>query len=63
MVTERDALVALLNAVTGLAEKLTGERMTIHLKTEAGETIDISGASVSWTPVDATADRTVRAAA
>jgi hypothetical protein len=35
--TDRELMVAVLQAVCGLAERLTGESMTLRIDTEAGE--------------------------
>lgn len=48
MLTERDALVAIFNAVTALAERLTGERMCVSVEMENGQTICLSGGTVQW---------------
>lgn len=49
-VSDRDCLTALMSAVLGLGEKLTGERMTVHLRTENGDEFEIRGSSmVTWT--------------
>jgi hypothetical protein len=50
MMTDRDCVVATLGAVIALAERITGERLTVHVKTESGEEVSISGADVSWEP-------------
>ena len=50
--TDRDVLIAIFTAVTAIGERLTGERMTLHLTTESGDTFQISGGSgnVIWEP-------------
>lgn len=50
--TERDILIAIFTAVTAIGERLTGERMTLHLTTESGDSFQISGGSgnVAWEP-------------
>lgn len=50
MVSDRHALIAVMNAILGLAERLTGERMTVPIDIGNGETIFVSGANVDWNP-------------
>jgi hypothetical protein len=54
-VTDRDVMIAIFTAVTAIGERLTGERMTLHLTTESGDTFQISGGSrnVVWEPATA----------
>lgn len=48
--TDREILVALFKAVTGLAERLTGERMIVAIETEDGW-VRLSGEVVEWQPI------------
>jgi hypothetical protein len=41
--TNRDLLFAIFNAICALAERLTGERLTVHIKCEDGLPIDVYG--------------------
>ena len=46
--TDREIIVDLLTAIAALAEKLTGERLTVYVKTDAGE-VPICGGRPTWT--------------
>ena len=46
-ITEREILGGVLTAVIALAEKLTGERLTVYVRTEVGE-VPISGGRTCW---------------
>jgi hypothetical protein len=48
MLTDRDCIIAVFKAICGLAERLTNERMTVHLESEGGQCIAISGVGVTW---------------
>jgi hypothetical protein len=54
--TEREILMGLFDAVLALAEKLTGERLMVYLKTELGESA-VCGSYVAWVPKDQEAAR------
>ena len=47
-ITEREILGGVLTAVIALAEKLTGERLTVYVHTEAGGDVAICGGPVQW---------------
>ena len=51
MVSDRDCLIAITNAILALAERITGERMTIYLRTEDGRDVQITGANASWSAI------------
>jgi hypothetical protein len=46
-VTDREMIAGLYNAIIALAEKLTGETLTVYVSTEAGE-IPIGAGRVRW---------------
>jgi hypothetical protein len=48
-VPDRQLLVAIFNAICGLAEKLTGERMAVIVPTSDGD-LPYYGLPVAWTP-------------
>lgn len=50
---EKEYLMAILNAVCGLAERLTGERMEVVVYPEKGPPLVIFGDGVRWTPSSA----------
>ena len=50
--TEREILSAIFNAVVGLAERVTGEKMTVAVKLESGETLHVCGEAVAWSPIE-----------
>jgi hypothetical protein len=49
-ITDRELLMGIFLAITGLAEKLTGERMTVFIPTAVGD-LPHSGAPVAWSPI------------
>jgi hypothetical protein len=49
-IRDRDILVAIFNAITGLAEKLTGEKMVVFVSTEDGD-LPYRGVPVAWLPI------------
>lgn len=49
--TDRDIMVAILLAVSALAEKLTGERLTVGVPTETGECVFICSQSGVWAQI------------
>lgn len=46
--TDRELLLAILNAVCGLAERVTGERMVVSVESEGGHKWNVYGDPVSW---------------
>jgi len=46
--TDRVMLMAILNAICGLAQKLTGEIMVVSVPCEDGTTLNIRGNGVTW---------------
>jgi hypothetical protein len=50
-VSDREVLIGLMNAVLAIGEKITGEKMTVHVP--AGEGLECSvrlaGSEVEWT--------------
>jgi hypothetical protein len=46
-ITDRELIGGLMTAVIALAEKLTGERLTVYVKTEVGE-VPISAGRTCW---------------
>jgi hypothetical protein len=46
-ITDHEILGGILSTVIALAEKLTGERLTVYLHTEVGE-VPICGGRMSW---------------
>ena len=50
MIDDRDALILVYKAVAALAEKLTGESLTVRLVRETGEVIEVrgSGEGIAW---------------
>lgn len=49
--SDRDCIAAVFSAVLAVGERLTGERLTIHLRREDGGIEHISGTSATWTPI------------
>ena len=49
MLTDRECAIAMFTAITGLAERLIGERMVVRVETETGQ-VTILGSSVQWEP-------------
>jgi hypothetical protein len=49
-ITDRECLGGLMTAVIALAEKLTGERLTVYMETEAG-VVPFCGDRVRWSRV------------
>jgi len=49
-VTDRELLVAIFNAITRLAEKLTGEKIVVFVSTGAGD-LPYCGVPVAWLPI------------
>jgi hypothetical protein len=49
---DSEALCAIFNAVLGLAEKMTGEKMMVAVQTESG-LFRLSGIGVTWSKVGA----------
>jgi hypothetical protein len=47
-ITHRELISGVLTAVIALAEKLTGERLTVYVHTEAGGDVAICGGPVQW---------------
>jgi hypothetical protein len=45
--TDRDLLVAILGAVSGLAERLTGEKMLVRIETDQGA-VYVNSPAVEW---------------
>jgi len=54
--TDREVLIGLFKAIGALAEKLTGERLTITVENEAGECVAISSQSGEWERIDQAAE-------
>jgi hypothetical protein len=53
MITDHELLVGLFNAVGALAERLTGDRMTVELRDSNGHTVQVyasSYPSIDWVP-------------
>ena len=50
-VTEREMIAGLFNAIIALAEKLTGEVLTIYVSTKAGY-VAIGAGRSQWSPKD-----------
>lgn len=51
MITDHELLVGLFNAIGALAEKLTGDRMTVELRDSNGHTVQVyasSYPSIDW---------------
>jgi hypothetical protein len=46
--TDRDCLLSIFNAICGLAERLTGERMIVRVELGGGGVFDLSGSDVTW---------------
>jgi hypothetical protein len=53
-IPDRTLLIAIFNAITGLAEKLTGERIVVFIPTEAGD-LPYQGVPAAWQPIHPTA--------
>ena len=49
--TEREGLLAVFHAITGLAERLTGEKLTVCVETEDGQLM-VYGGNVQWSSFD-----------
>jgi len=50
--TDRDCLLLMFNAICRLAERLTGERMTVSVELERGGRFDLNGdGRVTWSKV------------
>jgi hypothetical protein len=50
--TDRDCLLLIFQAICGLAERLTGERMTIAIELERGGRFDLYGdGKITWSKV------------
>lgn len=50
--TDRDVMLALFKTVSALAEKLTGERLTVCVKNAAGQSFYVCSSEGSWKPID-----------
>jgi hypothetical protein len=48
-VTDREILVGVFNAICGLAEKLTGQKMVVFISTSGGD-LPYQGVPVAWLP-------------
>jgi hypothetical protein len=49
--TDRELLIAIFQAVGAIAERLTGERLTVHVETEKGWTSINSCCQKEWRPL------------
>ena len=52
MLSDTKRLEAIFSGICALAEKITGERMTIYVETGDGQTIGLTGTNVSWVALD-----------
>jgi hypothetical protein len=56
MITDRELLIAIFNAITGLSKRLTGEDLTVSVPTDEGaRTLWIFGNEVRWSTASAEA--------
>jgi hypothetical protein len=53
--SERDCLLSIFNAICGLAERLTGERIVVTVDLESGGRVQCFGDGVSWEKASAAA--------
>ena len=61
VLSDREALMAIFNAVTALGERVTGERMVVRIETDDGQSVYATGGNVRWEPINQEAAEEPRA--